>query len=125
VSLARSEGIPARFEIGFPVPMDRSSGAIGGYHCWVKFYLPGRGWVPIDASEAAKHPEQRELLFGTHPADRVHFTTGRDLVVSESSRHLPLNYFIYPHIEVGGEPWTQKVKTRFEFRETDTGQAAL
>lgn len=46
-ALARSEGIPARFEIGFPVPLERPAGDIGGYHCWVQFYLPGRGWVPI------------------------------------------------------------------------------
>jgi transglutaminase-like putative cysteine protease len=117
ISLARSEGIPARFEIGFPVPLDRPAGDIGGYHCWVQFYLPGRGWVPIDASEAAKHPQQRELLYGTHPADRIHFTTGRDLVLSEGSAAQPLNYFVYPYVEVGGKPWQVKLDTRFSFRE--------
>ncbi|MCB1854477.1 MAG: transglutaminase domain-containing protein [Halieaceae bacterium] len=121
VALARSEGIPARFEIGFPVPLDRASGDIGGYHCWVQFYLPGQGWVPIDASEAAKHPEQRELLYGTHPADRVHFTTGRDLVVSAGSAQQPLNYFIYPYVEVGGKPWRVKLDTRFSYRELPAG----
>lgn len=125
VALARTEGIPARFEIGFPVPMDRPDGTIGGYHCWVKFYLPGQGWVPIDASEAAKHPEQRELLYGTHPADRIHFTSGRDLTVSESSGKRPLNYFIYPYVEVDGEPWKEKLDTRFSFlREVGHTQSA-
>ncbi|GAB5452113.1 MAG: transglutaminase family protein [Halioglobus sp.] len=117
VSLARTEGIPARFEIGFPVPGDRAEGNIGGYHCWVRFYLPGRGWIPIDASEAAKHPEQRELLYGTQPADRIHFSTGRDLVLSEASDQRPLNYFIYPYIEVDGQPWSGSVETSFRFRE--------
>jgi len=117
ISLARSEGIPARFEIGFPVPTQRTSGEIGGYHCWVQFFLPGRGWVPIDASEAAKHPEQRELFYGTHPADRIHFTTGRDLVISETSKTSPLNYFIYPYVEVGGKPWKGKLNNRFSYRE--------
>lgn len=124
ISLARSEGIPARFEIGFPLPTDREQGEIGGYHCWVKFYLPGRGWVPIDASEAAKHPEMRELLYGTHPADRIHFTSGRDLTVSEATRRQPLNYFIYPHLEVGGQPSAIKLHTRFAFREVEALQAA-
>lgn len=124
VALARTEGIPARFEIGFPVPMDRPDGNIGGYHCWVKFYLPGQRWVPIDASEAAKHPEQRELLYGTHPADRIHFTTGRDLTVSESSVKQPLNYFIYPYVEVDGKQWQQKLDTRFSFRELRQTQSA-
>ncbi|MEH6591873.1 MAG: transglutaminase domain-containing protein [Halioglobus sp.] len=119
ISLARSEGIPARFEIGFPVPTNRESGDIGGYHCWVQFYLPEQGWIPIDASEAAKHPDKRELYYGTHPADRIHFSTGRDIVLSEASESLPLNYFIYPYVEVGGKPWQVKVETRFSFRAAD------
>lgn len=117
ISLARSEGIPARFEIGFPVPMDRSEGEIGGYHCWVQFYLPGRGWVPIDASEAAKHPELREQLYGSHPADRIHFTTGRDLQLTASGKGKGLNYFIYPYVEIAGQPWDKKIATRFSFKE--------
>ena len=121
IALARSEGIPARFEIGFPVPLERPAGDIGGYHCWVQFYLPGRGWVPIDASEAAKHPQQRVLLYGTHPADRIHFTTGRDLVLSEGSAAQPLNYFVYPYVEVGGKPWRVKLDTRFSYREIPIG----
>ena len=115
ISLARSEGIPARFEIGFPIPEDRPSGEIGGYHCWVEFYLPQQGWVPIDASEAAKHPEKRELYYGTHPADRMHFTTGRDLVLSSASASMPLNYLIYPYVEVGGKPWRVQLQQRFSY----------
>lgn len=121
ISLARTEGIPARFEIGFPVPQDRAAGEIGGYHCWVQFYLPDRGWVPIDASEAAKHPEKRELFYGTHPTDRIHFTTGRDLALSEAGTAAPLNYFIYPYVEVGGKPWQVKLQTRFSYREIESG----
>ena len=119
ISLARSEGIPARFEIGFPIPRDRSQGDIGGYHCWVQVYLPGEGWIPIDASEASKHPEQRELLYGGQPADRIHFTTGRDIVLPGEYSGQPLNYFIYPHVEVGGKPWQGKLQTRFHFKEVD------
>lgn len=121
VSLARTEGIPARFEIGFPVPDRRESGTIGGYHCWVQFYLPGEGWVPIDASEAAKAPQHKELYYGTHPADRIHFTTGRDLVVSEGSKNAPLNYFVYPYVEVGGKAWSGKLETRFSYSPVPAG----
>lgn len=118
-ALARSEGIPSRFEIGFPVPLDRASGKIGGYHCWVQFYLPGEGWVPIDASEAAKHPEQREQLYGSHPMDRIHFTTGRDLQFTAATQDRPLNYFVYPYVEIDGKPWSGKVPTAFSFAEPD------
>jgi len=116
ISLARSEGIPARFDIGFPVPGDRQAGIIGGYHCWVEFYLPGKGWVPIDASEAAKHPDKRELFYGTQPADRIHFTTGRDLLLTDAQLAPALNYFIYPYVEVAGRAVEAKVNTRFAFR---------
>ena len=119
VALARTEGIPARFEIGFPVPLSKPEGNIKGYHCWVQYYLPDQGWVPIDASEAAKNPDKRELFYGTQPADRIHFTTGRDLVLSDSSSKQPLNYFIYPHVEIDGKLTRLDVKTRFSYRELD------
>lgn len=121
ISLARTVGIPARFEIGFSVPQERAEGEIGGYHCWVQVYLPDRGWIPIDASEAAKHPEKRELLYGTQPTDRIHFSTGRDLVLSDAGVTAPLNYFIYPYVEVGGKPWRVNLQTRFSYRELDAG----
>ena len=117
IALARTEGIPARFEMGFPIPLDRKEGTILGYHCWVEFWLPERGWFPVDASEAFKHPDQRELFYGTHPADRLHFTTGRDLKLGSSHRDRPLNYFIYPYVEIGGKRSDIEIKTRLHFRE--------
>lgn len=121
ISLARAEGIPARFEIGFPIPEDQPSGEIPGYHCWTQFYLPGVGWFPIDASEADKHPERRERYFGTQPADRILFTIGRDLELGEGHTTGPLNYFIYPHGEVAGRK-LDGVKTRFRFAEVPEGE---
>lgn len=117
ISLARTEGIPARFEMGFPVPEDRSDGEIGGYHCWLEFYLPETGWFPVDASEAFKHPEKRELFFGTNPANRIHFTTGRDLRLGEDHRDRPLNYFIYPHVEVDGRRYEGPVENTFSYED--------
>lgn len=118
-SLARYREIPARFEIGFPIPTDRTSGKIGGYHCWLDFYLPGVGWTPIDASEANKNPEYKELYFGTHPADRVQFTVGRDLELGEGHDTEPLNYFIYPMVEVGDERY-EGIETEFSYTEKNT-----
>jgi transglutaminase-like putative cysteine protease len=115
-SLARAEGIPTRFEIGFPIPKNQASGKISGYHCWVQIFLPGAGWFPVDASEAWKHKERRELYFGTQPADRILFTTGRDLNLGEEHTTGPLNYFIYPHVEVAGKR-LEEVTTRFHYAE--------
>lgn len=99
LSLARAEGIPTRFVIGFPLPAG-SSGTVSGYHCWAEFWLEGKGWVPVDASDAWKSEDSRtkEFLFGNLPADRVQFTIGRDLILSPATIE-PLNYFIYPYAE--------------------------
>ncbi len=37
ISMMRAERIPARFEIGFPLPNDKSQAEIPGYHCWAEF----------------------------------------------------------------------------------------
>jgi len=64
IAMSRSQGIPARFEIGFPLPADKHSGEIAGHHCWSDFYIDGKGWIPVDISEAWKHPEKRDCFFG-------------------------------------------------------------
>ena len=56
IGMLRASGIPARFEIGFPLPDSKTEGEIPGYHCWAEFYLEGTGWAPVDASEAWKNP---------------------------------------------------------------------
>lgn len=102
IAEARSLGIPARFLMGVPLPMDGSTeGGIGGYHCWAEFYLEGTGWVPVDASEAAKAPGRTDELFAGLDASRVQFTTGRDIALPESAAGV-VNFIIYPHCEVDG-----------------------
>ena len=49
---------------------------IEGDHPWVELHLDETGWLPIDAAEASKHPEKRELFSYTQPADRTYFTAG-------------------------------------------------
>lgn len=112
-SLARAEGLASRFEIGFPVPEQPVSGSVGGYHCWIQVALPEKGWFPIDASEAFKHPDKKDALFGNQPADRIRFTVGRDMVL-DGQKAPPLNYFVYPHVEVAGKVH-EGVKTSFSY----------
>ncbi len=100
ISLARSLGIPAKFEIGYRIPEEKSEGMLNGYHCWAKFYLKDRGWIPVDISEADKHPEQRDYFFGHIDENRVHFTTGRDIKLKYAKNQQPLNFFIYPYAEL-------------------------
>jgi len=56
IGMMRASGIPARFEIGFPLPDAKAAGEIPGYHCWAEFYVNGIGWIPVDASEGSKNP---------------------------------------------------------------------
>jgi transglutaminase-like putative cysteine protease len=118
MSLARSQGLPARFEIGFSIPSDKRKGPITGYHCWAWFHLDDRGWIPVDISEADKHPELKDYYFGNLTADRAAFSTGRDLELVPKANHGPLNYFVFPHIEVGGETLpSENVELQFAFEE--------
>ncbi len=116
IGLTRAAGIPARFSIGFPLPGDKKEGEVAGYHCWAEFWLSGYGWVPVDASEAAKHPEKKEYFFGAHDENRVQLTTGRDLRLQPPQQGDPLNFFVYPYVEIDGKPW-KDVSKSFSFRD--------
>lgn len=117
ISLARSKNIPARFEIGFPLPGDKTEGTIGGYHCWAWFHAEGTGWAPVDISEADKHPELKDFYFGKLTADRIAFSKGRDIELIPKSENGPLNYFVYPHVEVDGKVWPKdKIELNFSFK---------
>jgi len=116
IGMMRSAGIPARFEIGFPLPQGKTEGDIPGYHCWAEFYLNGIGWIPVDASEAWKNPAKRDYFFGAHDDNRVFFTYGRDLVLSPEQKGPALNYFIYPDAESDGQP-VKGLTTHFAFRD--------
>ncbi len=123
IAMARSQGIPARFEIGFPLPPDKHSAEIAGYHCWSDFYIDGKGWIPVDISEAWKHPEKRDYFFGSHDVNRVQFSMGRDLRLNPSQDGKPLNYFVYPYVEVDGQEYPN-VSLAFSFADAGVAVAA-
>jgi transglutaminase-like putative cysteine protease len=114
IAMARSQGIPARFEIGFPLPPDKHSAEIAGYHCWSDFYIEGKGWIPVDISEAWKHPQNRDYFFGSHDVNRMQFSMGRDLRLNPAQDGKPLNYFVYPYVEVDGQEY-RNVSLAFSF----------
>jgi hypothetical protein len=118
ISLARSQGLPSRFEIGFSIPTDKTEGPIAGYHCWAWFYTDELGWVPVDISEADKNPMMKDYYFGGLTPDRVTFSVGRDISLVPKSVSQPLNFFIYPHIEVGGKVLPREnVELQFAFKD--------
>jgi len=112
IALARSIGIPARFAIGATIPADKNEGTIDGYHCWAEFLADGR-WVPVDISEAWKNPKLADYYFGHNPANRFELTKGRDLVVDPEPTSGPINFLVYPLLEMNGE--VVKPETTFMF----------
>jgi hypothetical protein len=90
--MALSQGIPARFEIGFPLSIGKDSGDIAGYHCSDEFYDSQYGWVPVDLSEAWKDQSKKDYFFGAHDVNRMRFSMGRDLALNPPQAGGPLNY---------------------------------
>jgi len=113
IALARSINIPARFAIGATIPADKNEGRIEGYHCWAEFLADGQ-WVPVDISEAWKNPKLADYYFGHNPANRFELTKGRDLVVDPEPESGPINFLVYPLLEMNGQ--VIKPETTFEFR---------
>jgi len=112
IALSRAVGIPARFAIGASIPSERDEGGIDGYHCWAEFYSNGKWW-PTDISEGDKCSALSTYYFGHHPANRVEFSHGRDLVVEPGPASGPINFLAYPVLEISGE--TAKADVKFFF----------
>ena len=114
IGMLRADGIPARFDIGFPLPENSGKADIPGYHCWAEFYSPKIGWVPVDISEAWKARQKQDYFFGSVDANRVQFSSGRDITLSPRQNGPALNYFVYPYVEVDGKPH-DKLDKQFSF----------
>lgn len=118
ISLMRSQKIAAKFEIGFLLPQKKGSGEIAVYHCWAKFRPAGYDWIPVDISEANKNPGQRDYYFGNLSEDRVTLSMGRDIDLVPKQAGKPLNFFVYPYVEVAGTTYPSgKVQSKFSFED--------
>ena len=114
-SMARSQQIPTKVDMGFTIPQKSPAGEITNYHCWVEFYLPKIGWRPADAA-LTKKAMANTILFGYLPPDRIRFSTGRNITLNSYQKAPPLREFIFPHVEVGGKT-IPKIKTKFSYQE--------
>ncbi len=122
IAMARASGVPARFKIGAEVPTDPSH-PVTGYHCWAEFYLEGHGWVPVDASEAWKHPELVDRYFGAADENKFTLSLGRDLVLVPPQRGAPVNMFVKPYVEVDGQPF-EDVDMQFQWQREPTAEVS-
>ncbi len=115
IGMARAREIPAVFEIGFPIP-PTDAGTVGGYHCWAWYAEENGDWRPVDVSEADKDPTRADYFFGTLCENRVAFSRGRDLELEPRQSGDPINFFVYPYVEVYGASEEANVSTEFRFR---------
>jgi transglutaminase-like putative cysteine protease len=123
IGMARAVGIPAKFEIGLPLPAGDIEGPIPGYHCWAELYLDGLGWVPVDSSEGSKHPDKKDYYFGALDPNRVRLTIGRDILLDPRQSGEPVNFLVYPYVEIDGVP-QHPVAPDLSFRDRSPSQDA-
>lgn len=105
ISLSRAARMPARFQIGYPVPRAGGGPIETAYHCWAEVHIAGRGWLPVDISEAWKQPAKADYYFGRLDQDRVLLSTGRNVILSPRQSGPPLNYIVRPYAEIDGAHW--------------------
>jgi transglutaminase-like putative cysteine protease len=117
-SLTRALGIPTRMVYGSffqgentPVPNKASldgKDTDASYHCWVEFYAPGAGWIPLDVALADLLPtrEQQDWYFGNLEARRVTWSYGRDLTLAPKQDGGPVNAMHKVYVEIDGKPHT-------------------
>ena len=145
-SLAIASGIPTRMVYGSLLkPTLNGMEVDASYHCWIEFFAPRLGWVPLDASLANIYAEEIPLTdknkklvelttsAGYHGADknkveyyfgnlderRVVWSTGRDLTMQPPQDDGPVNSLSKMYVEVDGKQspdWTRL----FTYRENSS-----
>jgi transglutaminase-like putative cysteine protease len=137
-SLAISSGIPVRMVYGSLLkPTLNGMEVDASYHCWIQFFAPRLGWLPLDASLAniyweniplnAKNEKLVELTtstgyhgankdkveyyFGNLDERRVVWSMGRDLIMQPPQDDGPVNSLPKIYVEIDGKQsadWTRQ-----------------
>ena len=146
-SLAISSGIPARMIYGSLLKPTLNGMAIdGSYHCWIEFYAPRVGWIPLDASLANIYgkpfdltdknknlvelttatgyhgydPGKINYYFGNIDERRVVWSMGRDLMMQPAQEDGPVNSLPKAYVEVDGKASSDYTRT-FTYKELSAG----
>lgn len=133
IALCRAAGVPAREIFGLRLGKKAEEDITGYQHCWVEFYLPGYGWVPVDPAdvrkamlvenlkmEDPKTKEYKDYFWGGIDPYRIKLSIGRDVMLNPPQSGEALNTFGYPFAQVGDktidwlEPASFKYKLTFK-----------
>jgi transglutaminase-like putative cysteine protease len=104
IALARARGIPTRLQFGTLLkPANEGKEMDPGYRCWVQYFVPNYGWVPMDISAANTNPAKRDFYFSGLDNRRVRFAEGRDLDLAPKQDGPRLNLLIVAYVEIDGK----------------------
>jgi len=150
-SLAIASGIPTRMIYGSLLKPTLNGIAVdGSYHCWIQFYAPRVGWVPLDVSLANIYGKEFPLTdknkrlvelttatgykgldrskvdyyFGNIDERRVVWSMGRDLVFEPPQDAGPANALPKAYVEIDGKQssdWTRE----FTYKEVPVKELAF
>lgn len=109
-----ANGVPVRWEQGFPLPFPtdgkveggegKLAGDCTGSHCWMSFYAPSHGWVPMDVSEGDKGAPNSDFYFGNLSPNRFQVSVGRSVTLNPAQGGDPLSTFAFAFAEADGIP---------------------
>ncbi len=115
IALARAAGVPCREVFGIRMGRDEYQDISTWQHCWAEFYLPGKGWIPVDPADVRKamlkedieldNPrtdELRAFFWAGLDAYRIRLSEGRDLQLAPPQQGEAINYLMYPYAQIGG-----------------------
>ena len=119
-SCCKALGIPSRMVFGsmFRRRLDGKN-EDQSYHCWLEYWSPEKGWVPVDVAFAdlfekpgdfAKDqadlfgiPNDKDYYFQKIDARRVSFSRGRNLNLVPKQWGDPLPFFVKGYVEADGK----------------------
>jgi transglutaminase-like putative cysteine protease len=138
-SLAMASGIPTRMVYGSLLKPTLNGVQIdGSYHCWIYFFAPNYGWLPLDVSLANIYgkefpvtdknkklvelttatgykgldPSKVDYYFGNLDERRVTWSMGRDLIMQPPQEDGPVNALTKMYVEIDGKQstdWTREL----------------
>lgn len=138
VALCRGIGIPARCVHGLRLGPSRLFGQLGlrgldateGQHCRAEFYIPGYGWIPVDAGDVrraialeglsdrdSRFLALRRILFGVWEMNWMAYNRGADLTLPGGAVRLP--FFTQPRLELGASPEAVPFEFSIQARRVD------